>query len=373
VTPVTRRQLLAGITAAGAAGTLSGVGTAALLTDRETLAASVESGRVELRVDDGTGPTDAVGGPVELPFPALEAGDSGSIEFAFEVPDEAGVNPAYLWLRVGCGAASGLGDQLSIRLSRRDGFAETMYDGDLRGLIDAFGVGIPLDPRGAAVAAGGQDCFQSGTTAVLELAYELSPTYVGAEATSLLLEGAAVQCRRVGPGQRPPAFGVPLGVADCVNQPTCECCQLVGKYEIRGDSLVAGTYEFDEGTDGYRLSVSNVATNDDGEPTAARFRVVSTGELATEIGLCQVLIKSGQDPQSGTDVFSYEGDDALGVIGTDGQAISHVVVGTCAARVGPDCPANLVPDPRERGDGPGKTETPGKPDKDATAGDGGAE
>lgn len=349
MTPVTRRQLLAGITAAGAAGTLSGVGTAALLTDRETLAAAVESGRVELRVDAGEGATDAVGGPVELPFPALEPGDSGTVEVAFTVPDEAGVNPAYLWLRVGCGAASGLGDHLAVTLSRLDGAGGTLYDGDLAGLIDALGDGVPLDPSGAAVAAGEQGCLDPGTTVRLELAYELSPAYVGSAATSLLIEGAAVQCRRVDPEHRPPAFGVPLGVADCTAEAPCDCCRLVGKYEITGDSLAPGVYAFTEGSEDYLLSVTDVETKDGGEPVAARFRVVLADDPSTTVELCRVLIKSGNGPQSSTDVFVYEDDDALGVIGTDGQAISHVVVGTCAELVDGRCPPDLVRDSREQG------------------------
>lgn len=345
MTPVTRRQLLAGITAAGAAGTLSGVGTAALLADRETLAAGVESGRVELRVDAGNGPTDAVGGPVELPFPALDAGDSGSIELAFTVPDEAGVNPAYLWLRVGCGAASGLGDQLAVTLSRADGAAETLYDGDLEGLIDALAGGIPLDPSGAAVAAGEQACLDPGTTVALELAYELSPAYVGSESTSLLIEGAAIQCRRVAPTWRPTAFGVPLGADDCAVETECACPTLIGKYEVRNDTLVAGVYAFDEGTDEYRLSVSDVETKDDGEPIAARFRVVLADDPTVAVPLDRVLIKAA------TEVFVYEGDETAGVIGGDRHAISNVTVGVCLPAVDGDCPPDLV---REPGDNPGK-------------------
>jgi len=351
VTPVTRRQLLAGITAAGAAGTLSGVGTAALLTDRETLAGSVEGGRVELRVDTGTGPTDAVGGPIELPFPALDAGDAGIVAFAFDVPDEAAVNPAYLWLRVGCGATSGLGDQLAVTLSRVDGRAATLYDGDLAGLLDALGDGVPLDATGAVVVAGEQGCVPPGTTAHLELAYELSPTYVGSEATRLLIEGAAVQCRRVDPSQRPPAFAVPLGGADCAAVTECTCCPLVGKYEIEGNTLVPGLYDFTEGTTEHRLSVTDVVTNDDGEPIAARFRVVLVDDPTTVVNPCQVIVKAGRGPEADADVFRYEDDAALAVVGTDRYAISHVTVGVCRPAVDGDCPADLVSEPRvdERG------------------------
>ncbi|WP_435114989.1 hypothetical protein [Halolamina sp. C58] len=366
MTPVTRRQLLAGITAAGAAGTLSGVGTAALLVDRETLAASVESGRVELRVDTGDGPTDAVGGPVELPFPALDAGDAGSVALSFVVPDEPGVNPAYLWLRAGCGSASGLGDQLAVTLSRTDGAAETLYDGDLAGLIDALSAGIPLDPSGAAAVPGGQDCLAPGTTVALELAYALSTGYVGSTSTSLLIEGAAIQCRRVDPTTPPAAFAIPLGVADCTAAADCACPTLVGKYDLPGSgSLIPGLYQFTDGSDDYRLVVSDVETKDGGEAVAARFRVVLAADPTVTVPLDRVLLKAA------TDVFVYEGDAALGVIGTDGHGISNVTVGVCLPAVDGDCPDDFVSEPNDK---PGKSkEKPGESNDKPGKSNGGSE
>ena len=106
---VTRRELLAGITAAGAAGTLSGVGTAALLVDRETLAASAAAGSVDLKIDLGNGPVDATGGPLALELSELRAGERDTTSFSLTVPQTGGANPVYLWLRAGCSAATTLG------------------------------------------------------------------------------------------------------------------------------------------------------------------------------------------------------------------------------------------------------------------------
>ena len=343
--PVSRRELLAGITAAGAAGALSGIGTAALLVDRETLAASATAGRVDLRVDAGDGPTDTVGGPVVLPVPALEPGDTAETELTFSLPDEADVNPAYLWVRAGCGARSTLGSHLDVTLSRLDGAAATLYDGSLDGFLGALADGIPLDDSGAAVAAGGQACLQPGATVELRLRYELATDYVGDESTSLLLEGAAVQCRWADATERPPAFDAPLGLADCAVD--CPCCPLVGKYEVTGDRLDAGTYPFTEGTSAYRLLVSDVETDDEGEPIAGRFRLVRDDGTGSPIEPCTVLIKSGNSPHASTDLFVYEGAAAAGVVGTDRHAISYVAVGRCTARVGDDCPEDAIKDPRD--------------------------
>ena len=126
--PVTRREVLAGITAAGTAGAVSGVGTAAMLADRETLANAVASGRVELRVDAGDGPTDAVDGPIALPFPALSPGDAGHVDLSLLVPDEDGVNPAYLWVRAGCAGPSSLVDALRLSVTHATGAGETLFE-----------------------------------------------------------------------------------------------------------------------------------------------------------------------------------------------------------------------------------------------------
>lgn len=359
---VTRRELLAGITAAGAAGTLSGVGTAALMADRETLAASVTSGQVDLQLDLGAGPVDATGGPVSLPLPTLDAGESDSAEFSLLVPERQGANPVYLWLRAGCGAETTLGPFLRLTLSYADGAGETLFDGTLSEFFAAFKAGVPLDASGAALHAGTQDCVEPGTELRLRVDYELSEGYIGAEEASVLLEAAAVQCRHVDAGTVPAAFSVPLGLEECA--PDCPCCTLVGKYEIEDDTLVAGQYPFTEGSSAYLLTVSDVVTNEDGEPIAAAFGVVLADDPGTTLDRCRLVAKSA--------TRVYEDADGDGVVSTDGQSISHVTVGICTATVEGDggavCPDNLVRDPSLGNSGGGGSPGNG-PDKKGEGGD----
>jgi hypothetical protein len=359
---LTRRQLLAGLTAAGAAGTVSGVGTAALLTDRETLAAHASAGRIDLTVDVGGGPTDATDGPVELPIPTLSPGDAGATRVVLTLPETEGANPAYLWVRAACTGPTTLVDYLSLRVTLvgADGAdGDVLFDGTLGEFLVAFAVGVPLDPSGAETAPGEQSCLAPGDDVALRVTYELSEAYAGTETVSVLLEAAAVQSRHGDPTRRPAAFDAPLGAADCGGVP-CPCCWLVGKYELPDDnSLDPGVYPFTEGSTEHSLLVSDVETNDEGEAMAARFRVVLTDNPSVPVETCVVYVKSGRGPQASSDVFVYEDEAADGVVGTDRYAISHVTLGVCAARVdteeGPVCPDPLVRDPSltEPGNGNG--------------------
>jgi hypothetical protein len=338
---ISRRELLAGITAAGAAGTLSGVGTAALLVDRETLAASATSGRVDLQIDTGDGPVDAMSSPIELDLPALEAGAGGSTTLSLLVPDTSGSNPAYLWLRAGCGLETTLGPHLRLSVSRTDGAGGHLFEGTLTEFFAVFAAGVPLDSSGDTVAVGHQDCVQPGSTLELLIEYELSPAYVGAETLSILLEAAAVQCRHVSPTTRPPEFGAALGRSDCV--PDCPCCPLIGKYEVVNDTLGSGSYRFTEGSSAYQLTVSNVETNGDGEPVAAEFGVIPADGTSDPLDVCVVHVKSA------TDVFTYRDEETDSAVGTTGKSISHVTVGICSVEVfvddGRRCPEDLISDP----------------------------
>ncbi|MFC7097896.1 hypothetical protein [Halobaculum marinum] len=351
---VTRREVLAGITAAGAAGAISGVGTAAMLADRETLAASVASGRVELRVDVGDGFADATAGPIAVPVPTLSPGDVESVDLTFLVPAESGVNPAYLWLRCDCAGPSGLGDDLLLTVSYASGAGETIFEGTYAEFLAELGGGVPLDPSGVAVAPGEQSCLDPGTAVPLTVEFELSSGYVGDDDATILLEGVAVQCRRVGATENPFAGTASLSNADCLSDSVdeCDCCVRIGKYELdESNSLDAGTYAFTEGSSAYLLRVDDVDENGDGEAMAARFAVVLADDPTTVVAGCKTVLKAGND-----DPYVYEGDDLDGVIGVGRNAISHVTVSICTPQIEgedgePTCPEDLVRDPSLRNGG----------------------
>jgi len=351
---VTRREVLAGITAAGAAGAVSGVGTAAMLVDRETLANGAAAGRVELLVDVGDGATNATDGPIAVPVPSLEPGDTATVDLSLLVPAEAGVNPAYLWVRAGCAAPSSLVDALRLSLVYADGAGEQLFEGTYGELLSAFRDGVPLDASGRDLPAGSQSCLAPGTAVHLTIDYELPDDYVGEGTATTLIEAIAVQCRRVDPAERPVAFDAPLGLADCTTEPPndhdpCPCCVRIGKYELNGaNELTPGQYAFTEGAETYLLTVDDVEENGDGEAIAARFGVVLADDPSTAVDVCRIEVKSGGGGGS-TPVFIADGEATDDVVGTDGKGISHVTVSICAAHVerdgGQSCPDDLIRDP----------------------------
>jgi predicted ribosomally synthesized peptide with SipW-like signal peptide len=365
--PVSRRRVLAGLVAAGAAGALSGVGTAALLRDSETFAATVAAGRVELRVGTGAGAaaTDPVDGPVTLSIPALDAGQSGVAHVTFATPDERGVNPAYLWLRGACLGASYLADYLTLTVSYADesGAATTqLFEGSLREFGDHFGAGRPLDPDGVAADAGEQAPVDPGESVSLRVDYALASGYFGSEAVSLVLEGLAVQARGVDATDNP--FGD--REAGTCGTPACDCCVLVGKLDVEeggqngmGDEyLPAGVYSFTAGSSAYRLHVSDPVAGDGGKTVGARFDLRLASDPTVTVDVCSVWLKAGPSyteygPTAATDTGGYDVGAADGVLTTaDGKGLSHVLVGVCTPTGNDgDCPTDLV-DPVGRGSSP---------------------
>jgi hypothetical protein len=306
--------VLAGVAASGAAGTLSGVGTAAFLRDRETLAASVTAGSVELLVGTDTdgGATTPVDGPVQVPLEALDAGESAVASVAFAVPDRDGVNPAHLWLRGFCASSSRIARYLDLTVTVEE-TGERLFDGTLADFGTELGAGRRVDgPTDACVAP--------GESVTIRIEYALLVGYVGTESADVVLEAVAVQCRH-SDAPVDPFAGDDAGV-DCLAE-GCDCCTLVGKLEVENDRLTPGTYEFAEGSSAYRVVVSDVVTNGDGEPEAARFEVVLSDDESVSADLCELRVKSARD------VFEFVDEATDGVVGTDGKAISNVTFWIC--------------------------------------------
>ncbi|WP_423751718.1 hypothetical protein [Salinirarus marinus] len=91
---VSRRALLAGLTAMGAVGSLTGVGTASYLLDTERVPANVTAGTVVL---DAHGETDGVESTI-LDFDDVGLGDVEVGELCVSLAD--GSNPAWTWIRL---------------------------------------------------------------------------------------------------------------------------------------------------------------------------------------------------------------------------------------------------------------------------------
>lgn len=200
--------------------------------------------------------------------------------------------------------------------------------GTLREFQAAFANGARLDAEGS--------CFEASSDVCLEFEYRLPAwSWVDPEGeTGLELELYAEQCRHVSESD----VGNPFEARDCGTEPDpepdpepepdpCDGCTELGKLEVEGDRLKAGTYEFDEledpfASDGhqYEIDVLDVSDKDDGaETTCVEFRLLRDGEERRR--MCQVDVKGGrQEKREGGSHRGNDGGDAGGEKRKGGKA-----------------------------------------------------
>jgi hypothetical protein len=359
---LSRRQLLAAMTAVGATGGFVGVSTGASLADRESLFGTLTAGIVDLDVfglDADGNALPSAGGVVSVPIDAVP-GESGHAVVELSLPG-AGNNPAYVWLRSACPdpAATALGEALTLTLSYADadGQATTAVGSDsFRALLSAYRNGLALDGTGAAAAAGDQACLDPADRLRLRLDWTLAPTYRGTESTTAEFAFVARQCRNTDAATNPFA-GEP--VADCPAGEPCERCEYLGKVDLPDDDPVlrAGReYPFNDDGDpaGYGIRVLDTVEKDpdgDTETVAVAFEVF--GPDGASLAPCKAEVKGGtvdtvyvrgaDAPLGSTDGFvtddegdasaRVDGDLLYAPLGTDGsrRGISHIEVFVCVA------------------------------------------
>lgn len=395
---ISRRQLLAGLGAVGVAGTFGGAVTGAFNADRETLAARLTTGRVDLVVDwtayddeDGEIASGRSENVVSVPFEGLVPGDTGYVELSAVLPDErceegAGPvpsNPAYLWLGGACPTPAGtvLAEELAVTLSylSPDGrVGDALFRGSLRGLGDALSAGLSLSARrdvggDPAEASPLVPCEPLG----FRLDWQLSPAYFGAESTRLDLVALARQTRHVGNAN-------PFDAVEPCAGPDCDCCVAVGKVEFEDELAGAGTYRFgDSGTDWaseglaeYQLVVSDTVEkteNDSRSTVGLSVCVEGVGDVPDPL-LCAVEVKGGAvgSVTYTTDEGTLPGGNCSGRIyapakvdepATAGEfyGVSYVRVSICRPRDAEgECPVDLVRS-ASRGPPQGPRATPQEP------------
>lgn len=324
---ISRRKLLSSAAAVGALGAITGIGTAAYLTDTEQFRAFLESGRLDLTVAcRGDGVCTPDGDSVRFALGEVTPGDCGSIDLCLDV---AG-NPAWLWLRADCptDGAAPIGDYLHADLTYADGTPVTgLPSGSLADLFAALAAGVRID---ADHATDGVDPFRPGQPAVcLTLSWaapapspadETSVRYECADAVTLaeLQEGRQLEFEleffagqhRHSEDESEGATTDPAPTNPWPDAPACEyvprepCldCRLLGKHELDDDGrLVAGeSYPLLDGNEqptGYELLVQGVRDNEDGETTAlTEFTLIEAGSEADPIlgpAVCQVVVGAG--------------------------------------------------------------------------------
>lgn len=334
---LSRRQVLAGLTAAGSSGAFVGGGSAALLADEESFADNLAAtGVVDLAVGWGADDGDAT-----LSIDLSDGNTSGTGTIPVSLDAGGAGNPAYVWLRSTCPASTGgLADRIRATLS---------YEGEtIAGPASLADVAERL--RSGVLLGGG--CVDPdedpAVTVEWELCDDLTGGYKGPGSAAVEFEFRARQCRNRSASDPFPSVG------ECT---PCPCCRLVGKLELEDSRVAPGRYAFSEGSGDYELVINETETKDGGSETVA-VSVDVVGDGGTrDPELCEVVLKAGPDR------VRYERDEfSAGECGFTGlldsveraggghHGISSITVGVCVDREDGDCPDDDV---RPTGNGPG--------------------
>ncbi|WP_254824342.1 hypothetical protein [Haloglomus halophilum] len=367
VAGLSRRQLLAAMTAVGATGGFVGVSTGASLFDRERLDGRFVAGIVDLGIAhsvNGGNEQFTDGSTVSLDLGELEPGseNGGHADLRLVLPDTgndaAPNNPAYPWFRPSCiDTSGGLVDDLQVTLryvdcATGDVGAVVFSWGSLREFVETFREGFALDGRSRPNRTpGNQACLDD--TVCLRLDYHLASDFEGEGTAQVDIDFVATQCRNhtgeenpfagspgrlcdEPPEEEPDYKGIsyievwtevegvckPLGKLELDSRLVDQCAPLVAPGDGDpandpdiGDSFVRpGRYSLPDDlpasgpcTDtGYDIRITATATKDGGtETTAVAFELLNDDGTAGP-DLCTVVIKGG----SGTTV--YDGDDLDG-------------------------------------------------------------
>lgn len=277
VAGLSRRQLLAAMTAVGATGGFVGVSTGASLFDRERLDGRFVAGVVDLAilhsVNDGPERyTD--GSTISLDLGELEPGsdNGGHADLRLLLPetgsDAAPNNPAYPWFRPSCiDASGGLVDDLRVTLkyvdcATGDVGAVLFPWGSLREFVETFREGFALDGRSRPNRTpGNQACLDDPVC--LRLDYYLASDFEGKGAAQVDVDFVAVQCRNH-TGEENPFAGSPGRLCD---GPDYHGVSFIEVWtEVGGVCEPLGKLELD---DNYAANCGATldVTGDDGDPS----------------------------------------------------------------------------------------------------------
>ncbi len=355
---LSRRKMLAGLGAIGIASAGAGIGTSAYFSDRESFTGNtLTAGSLDMRVvyeasyfsdgaaenqaDSAMGTQDGEPAGVFYDLDDVKPGDSGQVEFCFEVVD----NPSYMWA---CGdlseAENGftepesdvddtelgeLGESIQARLAyceEADGElveGEEIVSGTLVDVFAAIVGGFPLDGSGTAGLAPGDQApyneevvVEEGTDYVtgpcLCLFWEI-PTSVGNEiqtdSLEMALEFHALQSRHNDGTANPctPSITTRTGEGFAKQEEFAtqqETSFARGRY---GDNLATGSWEVAVGPDVGSADTGNyVWTPGDTVP----FSYAYDGAGSASFTLDGVNVASGIPAPSGKLAITTKADEA---------------------------------------------------------------
>jgi hypothetical protein len=373
VAGLSRRQLLAAMTAVGATGGFVGLSTGASLFDRERFDGTFVTGIVDLVVAssvNGASERLVDGDRFTLDLGELEPGDEGQVDLRLLLPETGNEaspnNPAYPWFRPSCIAASGtLVDDLRMTLryvdcATGDIGAVVVPWSSLREFVETFREGFALDGRSRPNRQpGNQACLDDPVC--LRLDYALRDSFEGQGDVRVDIDFVAAQCRNHA-GEENPFAGTPgrrcddppeeqpdykgisfievwgrldgtctkLGKLDVSRKYVDRCggaLDVVGEdpdYDpdtIDDSYIVKGRYDLpDDGDDPscgdseYDLAVTEVELKDnDTETYAVAFELLnSDGTVGPD--LCKVVIKGGPTEATYADPTDFVDNATAGLL-----------------------------------------------------------
>lgn len=314
--PLSRREMLAAVGTVGTVGALSGVGTAALLSDAEVARGTLQAGPLDLLIDcdEETCLVDD-DGTLSFEFADLQPGASGRVEVLLT---QSG-NPAWLWLGSTC-PDEDLERVIDVRLAFDrgcDGSVEYLAEGTLDEVLLTLARGVRLT----------DECLLGDEQACLILEWEFRnepgvERYEGERLESEFQFGA-IQCRHNDGSARPfPArdcdvdgTGISyIEIWTCRDEePECTCgplgklelsnaylqsCPEIATEGISENHIELGVYDLPADDDcvdtTYDIRVTTVTDNPDGETVSLAFELLDAdGEPGPDI--CKVVVKSGRE------------------------------------------------------------------------------
>jgi hypothetical protein len=322
VAGLSRRQLLAAMTAVGATGGFVGLSTGASLFDRERFDGTFVTGIVDLVVAssvNGASERFVDGDRFTLDLGELEPGDEGQVDLRLLLPETGNEaspnNPAYPWFRPSCIAASGtLVDDLRMTLryvdcATGDIGAVVVPWSSLREFVETFREGFALDGRSRPNRQpGNQACLDDPVC--LRLDYYLASDFEGKDAAAQVdIDFVATQCRNH-TGEENPFAGTPGRLCDAPGYHGISFVEVYADRDGDGGCDYIGKLELDDdyaATCGVDL---DVAGNNDTEPIGENY----IGEGAYDLPVDDDCEDTGYDIRV-TDTTTKTEDGATEVTG----------------------------------------------------------
>jgi hypothetical protein len=325
---ISRRELLAGLTGVGAAGALTGLGTGALLSDTEGLAAGLSGGALDLEVTwsyPGSGASDSDASLARVP--TTEAGSERTVDITVDLPQGSTDfnNAAFVWVRLRCPEESDIpADDVRVELSYAGGdldgqsvlgpatLADLLSD-DTR---DSARTGVPLRATADDACL---DTRDGGDPIRLALHIAVAEEYVGETAFHLPFEFVGHQCRHATATENPFARAPvgPCGSTGTAGGRTADDEELSGETETESSETTRESSETDssemetESTPGESTPeepATETATTTGSESTETPTENTTTAQQPTD----EQPTETTETPESTTDSAdpSADGDEA---------------------------------------------------------------